>query len=196
MTRNRVGWTAFVLYIATVFAANYFIQHVGHVAFPGGPHTIPVGFGFEAPSGVLWVGLAFTLRDFVQSNLGRWWTVVAILVGAALSYVVAPSLAVASATAFLVSETLDFAVYTPLVERGRVALAIGLSNTVGLLVDTFVFLWLAFHSLQFWQGQVIGKAWMTLLALAVIVPIRRRQRRFLVITRPHPDPYLDSIGYP
>lgn len=182
MGKNRwVGGIALGGYVATVFLANYFIQHVGTPPpFPGGPHTIPVGFGYRAPSGVLWVGLAFTLRDFVQSGLGRRWTIGAIIVGAALSYAVAPSLAVASATAFLISEALDFAAYTPLIERGQVVLAIGLSNTVGLLVDTFVFLWLAFHSLQFWQGQVIGKAWMTALALVIIVPAR--SRREVIVT--------------
>jgi uncharacterized PurR-regulated membrane protein YhhQ (DUF165 family) len=109
----------------------------------------------------------------VQSLLGKWATIVAIVIGAALSYAVAPSLAFASASAFLVSEALDFGVYTPLVQRGRTVAAVALSNTVGLVVDTVVFLQLAFHSLDFWQGQVIGKGWMTLLALTVIVPARR-----------------------
>ena len=49
--------------------------------------------------------------------------------------------------------------------------------TVAGMVDTFVFLQLAFHSLDFWQGQVIGKAWMTLLALALVVPARRSLAR-------------------
>jgi uncharacterized PurR-regulated membrane protein YhhQ (DUF165 family) len=157
-------------------AANWFVQHVGQQAVPGAPHTVPVGFGYRAPSGVLWVGAAFSLRDIVQSSLGKWWAIAGILIGATLSYVIAPSLAVASATAFLVSESLDFAVYTPLAERGRLLLAVVLSNTVGLLVDTFVFLRLAFHSLDFWQGQVIGKGWMTLFSVVVLLPWIRRRR--------------------
>ena len=174
--RRTTGLVAFVLYAGTVVAANWFVQHVGQVAPGGGPHTIPVGFGYRAPSGVLWIGVAFTLRDVVQSLLGKPATIAAILLGAALSYLVAPSLAVASATAFLASEALDFAVYTPLVDRGQVVVAVALSNTVGLLIDTFVFLQLAFHSLDFWQGQVIGKGWMTVLALFLIVPARARGR--------------------
>lgn len=172
---KKIGLAALALYISTVVLANYFIQHVGTQPFPGGPHTIPVGFGYSAPSGVLWVGLAFTLRDFVQRHLGKRATVGAIAVGAALSYFVAPSLALASGVAFLVSEALDFAVYTPLVERRKVISAVVLSNTVGTFVDTFVFLWLAFHSLTFWQGQVIGKLWMTALAMVVLVPARARR---------------------
>ena len=177
MKRTSAGAVAFVLYAFTVVAAHWFVQHVGQPTPGGGPHTIPVGFGYRAPSGVLWIGVAFTLRDVVQSTLGKRATLAAIVVGTSLSYLVAPSLAFASGAAFLVSELLDFAVYTPLVDRDRIVMAVGLSNTVGLLVDTFVVLQLAFHSLQFWQGQVIGKAWMTLLALVLIIPTRRSLAR-------------------
>ncbi len=172
--RRPPAAVSFVLYVGTVVAANWFVQNVGEQVAPGAPHLLPVGFGYRAPSGVLWVGVAFTLRDIVQSTLGKRWTIAAIAVGATLSYLVAPSLAVASATAFLVSELLDFVVYTPLVERGRLVLAVALSNTVGLVVDTVVFLWLAFDSLDFWQGQIIGKGWMTLLAVALLVAVRPR----------------------
>jgi queuosine precursor transporter len=175
--RPQIGAVAMVLYVATVVAANWFVQHVGTQSFPGGPHTIPVGFGYRAPSGVLWIGVAFTLRDVVQSLLGKRAVIVGILVGAALSYVVAPALAFASAAAFLVSETLDFLVYTPLVDRDRVVTAVTLSNTVGLVVDTVVFLQIAFGSLDFWQGQIIGKAEMTVLAVLLIVPARRALAR-------------------
>jgi queuosine precursor transporter len=177
MKRSSTGAVAFVLYAATVVAANWFVQHVGQASPFGGPHTIPVGFGYRAPSGVLWIGVAFTLRDIVQSTLGKRAALGAIAVGTALSYLVAPTLAFASGAAFLASELLDFAVYTPLADRGRVITAVTLSNTVGLLVDTFVFLQLAFHSLDFWQGQVIGKAWMTLLAVALVIPARRTLAR-------------------
>lgn len=48
------------------------------------------------------------------------------------------------------------------------------SNTVGLVADSIVFLFLAFGSLQFIEGQIIGKAWMTLLALPAVAYLRRR----------------------
>lgn len=157
-------------------AANWFVQHVGQPTPGGGPHTIPVGAGYRAPSGVLWIGLAFTLRDVLQSTLGKRTTVVAIVVGAAISYFIAPALATASAVAFLASEALDFAVYTPLTHTGRVVLAVILSNVVGLLLDTLVFLHLAFNSLDFWQGQVLGKLWMTAVAVVLVVPARNMLR--------------------
>jgi uncharacterized PurR-regulated membrane protein YhhQ (DUF165 family) len=148
----------FLAYIASIVAANITLMAWG---------TIPVGFGLLAPAGVLWAGLALTLRDLVQDRLGRGWTVGAILVGAALSMALSPSLGLASGTAFLVSEFADFAVYTPLRER-RWLLAILLSNSVGLVVDSALFLWLAFGSLDFLAGQVWAKFAVTLLTVAAL----------------------------
>jgi uncharacterized PurR-regulated membrane protein YhhQ (DUF165 family) len=77
-------------------------------------------------------------------------------------------------TAFAVSEVMDFAVYEPLRDRG-LPLAMLASNAVGLFADSLIFLWLAFHSLEFLPGQLLGKTWMTLAAVAVIAVIRRRR---------------------
>jgi uncharacterized PurR-regulated membrane protein YhhQ (DUF165 family) len=173
-TARRIGLAAVVVYIGTIFGANYAIANLGTQLTPGGPHTIPVGFGLVAPSGVLFVGLALVMRDMVQFFLGRHWAVGAIIVGAALSYFVAPSLALASATAFLLSETADFAVYTPMIRRGWVVPAVFASGAVGLVVDSAVFLFLAFGSLQYIEGQVLGKLYMTAAASLVIWALRRR----------------------
>jgi uncharacterized PurR-regulated membrane protein YhhQ (DUF165 family) len=151
-------------YILVIVLANWAIQAIGFV---------PVGFGLMAPAGVYFAGLAFTLRDLVQEQLGRKWTLLAILVGAAVSAVLSPQLAVASGIAFLVSELADFAVYTPLRKRNWL-LAVGLSNTVGLVADSVLFLALAFGSLEFLPGQVVGKAWVTLVGVALLWAFRRR----------------------
>jgi queuosine precursor transporter len=159
-------------YIATIFLANLSLQYLGWCG-PDGPCVLPVGPGLWAPSGVLWAGLAFTLRDLVQDELGRAWTVIAILVGAALSALVSPQFAVASGVAFLLSELADFAVYTPLRQRNWLA-AVALSNTVGLVADSILFLMLAFGSLDFLAGQIVGKLWMTVLAVALLWGWRHR----------------------
>ncbi len=82
----------------------------------------------------------------------------------------------ASAVAFLLSEAADLAVYTPLQRRGLVA-AVAASSLVGLVVDSLVFLQLAFGSLDFLAGQVIGKLWMVLLTLPLLQWLRRRDER-------------------
>jgi uncharacterized PurR-regulated membrane protein YhhQ (DUF165 family) len=130
-----------------------------------------------APSGVLMVGAALVLRDLVQRRLGVGYGAAAILVGAAISAALAPaSLVVASAAAFLLSEFADLAVYTPLAQRRLVA-AVAASSLAGLVVDSVVFLYLAFGSLDFLAGQVVGKLWMVLLALPFIAYLRRRDER-------------------
>jgi len=89
--------------------------------------------------------LAFTFRDLTQEWLGRKVVLVAIVVGALLSWLVTSNrdLAVASGVAFLFSELADFAVYQPLRER-RWLLAVAASNLVGLVIDSVLFLQIAF----------------------------------------------------
>ncbi len=172
---KREGWLYFVLFIGSIFLANYLIGNVGTLCPPDSPCLIPVWPGIMAPSGVLAIGLGFTLRDLVQRRLGVSYTAVGIILGAAVSAFLSPSLALASGTAFLLSELLDLFVYTPLQKRNLFAAVIG-SNIVGIIADSAIFLWLAFGSLQFITGQIIGKFWMTLIALPVIWFIRQWDR--------------------
>ena len=175
--QNIEGYIFLVLFCLTIPAANWLIGHAGTVCVPNGPCLVPVAPGIMAPSGVLMIGLALVLRDLVQRRLGVEFGIGAIIVGAAISAGLAPaSLVVASAAAFLLSEFADFAVYTPLARR-RLVTAVVASSIVGLVVDSIVFLWLAFGSLEFLIGQIIGKLWMVLLAIPFVVYMRRRDER-------------------
>jgi len=153
-------------YALCILGANWAIQRWG---------VVPVGLGLMAPAGVYFAGLAFTLRDITQETLGRRWTVAAIVAGAALSAFLSPQLALASGLAFLVSEALDMAVYSPLKERHWLG-AVAASNVVGATVDSALFLLLAFGSLDFLAGQVWAKLLMTALAVAVLWAWRARRR--------------------
>ena len=175
--QNLEGYIFLVLFCLTIPAANWLIGHVGTVCVPNGPCLVPVAPGIMAPSGVLMIGLALVLRDLVQRRLGVEFGIGAIIVGAAISASLAPpTLVVASAAAFLLSEFADFAVYTPLARR-RLVVAVIASSVVGLVVDSIVFLWLAFGSLEFLVGQIIGKLWMVLLAIPFVMYMRRRDER-------------------
>ena len=186
MSNGRRRWVegiAFLLAFAlTIPAANWMIGHVGTVCTPHGPCLIPVlpkifGTSLMAPSGVLMIGIALVLRDLVQRRLGVVYSASAVVVGAILSSAVAPvSLVLASGVAFLLSEFADLAVYTPLARRRLVA-AVVASSLVGLVVDSIIFLWLAFGSLEFLAGQVVGKAWMVLLSIPFVLYLRRRDER-------------------
>lgn len=162
----------FAAYVATIFGANWALETYG---------IVDVGFGLAVPAGVLFAGLAFTFRDLLQEAKGRWWAVGGIGAGALLSFVISPAFAAASAVAFGLSESADFAVYTPLRKRHWLG-AVALSNTVGLVIDSVLFLWLAFGSLAFIEGQIVGKVYMTVLAVIVLSVVRSRA----VSLRPYP----------
>ena len=175
--KNLEGAIFLALFCLTVPAANWMIGHAGTVCPADGPCLVPVAPGLMAPSGVLMIGAALVLRDLVQRRLGVEFGVGAIIAGALISAAIAPpALVAASAFAFLLSEAADFAVYTPLARR-RLVLAGVAFGLVGLLIDSSVFLYLAFGSLDFLAGQVVGKAWMVLLSIPLVSYLRRRDAR-------------------
>jgi uncharacterized PurR-regulated membrane protein YhhQ (DUF165 family) len=148
-----------VAFLGCIPAANWLIGNVGTTCIPQGPCLIPVAPELMAPSGVLLIGAALALRDAVQEALGRVWVLALVIAGAALSLTVSPpALAIASATAFLLSELLDFAVYDRLRKR-MLAWAVLLSGAAGAVVDSLLFSYLAFG----WApGLVIAKVYASL----------------------------------
>ncbi len=56
-------------------------------------------------------------------------------------------------------------------------MAVVASALTGLVVDSIVFLWLAFGSLEFLTGQIVGKTWMVLLSVPLVAYLRRRDER-------------------
>lgn len=163
---RAVGALTLAAFVGTIWAANYAVRHW---------ESVPVGFGLHAPAGVYFAGLAFTLRDVTQRLLGRHAVVGAILLGAALSWHLGGQLAKASALAFLVSEAADFAVYTPLARRNWAG-ALALSNFVGLILDSYLFLTIAFGSTALLLGQIVGKSWATFAAVLVLLSAPRMRR--------------------
>lgn len=160
---------------ATIPTANWLIANVGTECIPQGPCLLPVGFGLQAPSGVMMVGLALVLRDLVHEAGGAKAALAAIAIGSVVAWLFAPpALVLASILAFVLAEVADLAVYAPL-RASRLWLAVLASGFVGALVDSAVFLWVAFGSLDFISGQVVGKLWMTVAVLPCLWAIQRRR---------------------
>lgn len=156
---------AVAAYLASIVAANWLTARYGFS---------PVGFGLMATAGTYAAGVAFVARDAVQDTAGRLTTLAVIVVGAAMSWWVStPALAIASGVAFLISEFVDMAIYTPLRRRGYVRAAVA-SNLLGSAVDTAVFLWLAGFGLTWltFAGQTVGKGWITALTVGVVMASR------------------------
>lgn len=165
-TTTAIGSGAALALLGSIVAANYLTTRYGFV---------PVGFGLTATAGTFAAGFALAARDAVQDLLGRRVMLAVILLGAALSYLVAdPFIALASGAAFLLAEFVNFAIYTPLRARSALgdrgwAAAVVSSNLAGAVVDTVVFLAIAFGwaaVLPALAGQLVGKAWATLAYLA------------------------------
>lgn len=156
-------------FVATIVVANIATSRYG---------MVPVGFGLLATAGTYFAGASFVARDAVQDVGGRRLVLITLAVGAALSlWMSAPAIAVASAAAFLLSELVDLAIYTPLRARGYIRAALA-SNIVGSVVDSLVFLSLAHFPVgPSLPGQLLGKFWITALVVATVAIARALMAR-------------------
>ncbi len=160
MIKNLKGWWV-LIYIASIVIVNY--------AFSILP-ILPLGEGIVIPSATFLVGLIFVFRDFAQKEVGHY-VISAMLLAGALSYFLAsPTIAIASVTAFLVSEFADWGIYSftghPFPQR------VLLSSALGTPIDSALFLYMiGFFSIQ---GVIIMTLVKMVGALAVWWMIRKR----------------------
>lgn len=174
LPHKAVSLPALVIYGAAVFAANWMIRNVGTVILPDGTHLLPVGFGLFAPSGAYAAGVVFVARDVVQRTAGRSWSLVVILPGAALTAILDVRLAVASASAFVLAELLDYAIYTGLAQRGFTR-AVVASAAGAAVLDSLWFLIIAGIPLAVaLPGLLLAKVWVVLLFAPIAYWLRQR----------------------
>lgn len=169
------GALSLAAFILSIWLANFFVTNVGTNVVEG-IHVLPVWFGLSAPSGFVWIGAFRTFRDICQQTLGLRWIIVGILVGGLISATLNSRLAAASGFTFVVAETLDLLVYTPLAERNVVTASV-ISNVVGSITDSALFLFLAFGSGvvgRFVLANSLGKLEASLPLIAILWILRRR----------------------
>ncbi len=168
-----------VAYVALVVLANWLASK----------YLITVPFThYIAPAGVLAIGAVLVMRDWLQQLRGLRW-VFGLILGAGLlslasgfvfGYGTLVRVALASLAAFIVSEGIfETAIFTPLRKR-HFTLGVALSASAGNLIDSYVFLALAFPA--FWTslyaGNVVGKFEM----IAVGVALTLMRRRWVPVT--------------
>lgn len=107
--------------------------------------TALLGGLFGAASPILFnpltiaTGIVFVVRDFVQREMGhRVLVLMALAIGWSFYYSL-PGIALASAAAFAISETVDWLLFT--YTRYRLSTRILLSSALATPIDTTVFLW-------------------------------------------------------
>jgi uncharacterized PurR-regulated membrane protein YhhQ (DUF165 family) len=161
-----VGLVVATAYIGSVVMANWACAHWAALLL--GPVTVPAG--------TLWTGVTFTLRDLLHESLDTRDVITAIAAGTGLSWVLAtPQITVANVVAFAVSETIDSALYTLLRGESPLRAVLG-SNIAGPLVDSVLFVPLAFGSFTAVPGQLLGKTVATLLTVVALWLVRRGRR--------------------
>jgi uncharacterized PurR-regulated membrane protein YhhQ (DUF165 family) len=122
-------WVA--AYIGAIVGLNWLFNVLPPIATPFG----------GLPLATFIVGAVFVLRDYAQRQIGHLILLATLSAGILTWFMVEPSLAVASTTAFVVSEMADWAIFSftrrPLQER------ILISSLVSVPLDTFSFLYLS-----------------------------------------------------
>jgi uncharacterized PurR-regulated membrane protein YhhQ (DUF165 family) len=158
------------LYVGVVVLANWLAsKYIVHVPFTP----------YLAPAGVFAIGGILVLRDWLQQIHGLWKTMPLVYIAGLISWLVGDlagwtplqRIAIASIVAFTVSETVEALIFTP-IRKVSLTIGVGLSAVVGVALDSWIFLTIAFSSLAFFWGQFWGKMFMVI--LGVILTFFRR----------------------
>ena len=157
-------WVA--LYVASIVAVNWMFTAIA-------PWHTPMGDLYLAN---VVVGFIFVLRDYAQREVGHYILFATAAAGLLTWFMVDPAIAVASITAFILSETADWGVYSFL--RRPLSQRILISSLFAIPLDTLAFQYLA--------GYLTPAAFTTELAskavgvLIVWYILRARDQRFAI----------------
>jgi len=166
----RLGpWTA--VYVALMPIINW-----SFAAVPTFPIAESLGGGRFQPLAIV-TGLVLVARDFAQREIGHR-VLGAMFVGLALSTLTSwITVVVASGLAFLISESVDWAVYT--LSRRPLSQRIVVSSALSAPLDQTVFIWLASSVLPgifAWGTVLTGIASKLIGALVVALVVARQER--------------------
>jgi queuosine precursor transporter len=122
-------WTA--LYVAAIVLVNWMFTSIA-------PWPTPLGDLYLAN---IVVGFVFVLRDYAQREFGHRVLLATALGGVITWFMVDPAIAIASITAFILSESADWGVYSFL--RRPLSQRILISSLIAIPLDTLAFQYLA-----------------------------------------------------
>ena len=120
-----------VLYVIAIVAVNWMFTAIA-------PWSTPLGDLYLAN---VVVGFIFVLRDYAQREIGHYILFATAMAGVLTWFMVDPAIAVASITAFILSETADWGVYSFL--RRPLSQRILYSSLIAIPLDTLAFQYLA-----------------------------------------------------
>jgi uncharacterized PurR-regulated membrane protein YhhQ (DUF165 family) len=126
------------------------------------------------PAGAVIIGLTFTFRDLVQRRYGNWWVWAWMITATLITVTMNWQIALASGAAFLVSEAVDWYLYSilkkPIKER------IIWSNLFSTPLDSLIFVTMAFG----WNWAAIwGQTLVKFVSSLIILPLIKRKGKKL-----------------
>jgi uncharacterized PurR-regulated membrane protein YhhQ (DUF165 family) len=162
-------WLFGIGYILSIILGNILVAWFGLVHM----------WGLTFPSGAIIIGLTFSLRDFVQrSEFGHkvwYFMLTATVITCLMSFVMADMpippwrVAMASSIAFMVSEFIDWLIYT--VFKKDIVWRITISNLFSTPVDSILFVGIAFNSYRILSPPVYGQSIVKYLSGLLVIPI-------------------------
>jgi len=149
-------WFWALTYVLSVLLANIFVDLFGIVDF----------LGLTFPAGVIFAGLCFSFRDFAQ----QYWGVSKIWVFIGIATIITMfmnwQIAIASVSAFLISEFVDWLIFT--ITKKDFIHRIWISNTISTPIDSIIFVSIAFS----WNWNAIcGQAIIKYISSLLVIPL-------------------------
>ncbi len=158
-------WVA--LYVASIVLVNWMFTAIA-------PWSTPMGDLYLAN---VVVGFIFVLRDYAQREIGHYILFATAAAGVLTWFMVDPAIAAASITAFILSETADWGVYSFL--RRPLSQRILISSMFAIPLDTLAFQYLAgYLTPAAFATEIASKA----LGVLIVWYLLRARDRKLAIT--------------
>lgn len=149
------SWKWPIIYLLSIMLGNLFVIWFGIVKVAG----------LTFPAGVVFIGLTFSFRDYVQRSWGDWACWIWMLTASVITYFLNQQVALASVTAFLVSEGVDWFAFKVLKMPFRRRIYI--SNLFSAPLDSVIFVTIAFG--WFWPA-IWGQALIKYLSGLLVLP--------------------------
>lgn len=157
-------WVA--LYVVAIVAVNWMFTAIA-------PWSTPLGDLYLAN---VVVGFIFVLRDYAQREVGHYILFATALAGVLTWFMVDPAIAAASITAFILSETADWGVYSFL--RRPLSQRILISSMIAVPLDTLAFQYLAgYLTPAAFATEIVSKAFGVLIVWYLL---RARDRKLAI----------------
>jgi len=148
------------LYLGSIVLANILVHTFGIVTF----------LGITFPVGAVLIGVTFSFRDLLQQKQGKWGCWKWMITAMGITFVFSRNIAIASTAAFIVSEIIDWFIFTysnrPFKQR------IVLSNLFGTPIDSIIFVVFAFG----WNWQAIwGQTVVKFLSSLIVLMFKKTE---------------------